>query len=139
MLTTSDGDADFGQMRKGIDSWDCRVKFDFPHPPTQYFAVHVWASDSGPSKIQRQALRRLKKQYTTLWPSITSTIVGLHPTINENAQVEAAMREWVSVHLGEHQEDSIELVYDLDLPDEGTRGFFIRLEDDGIVEAVIAE
>jgi len=64
--------------------------------------------------------------------------VTRHPTITENKQVEAAMREWVSFHLGEHQEDSIELVFDLDFPDEGIRGYFFHLEGDGIGEAVIA-
>ena len=133
-------DPDFGAMQfNGFDAWDCNVCSEFPHPPTYYFAVHVWASESGPSDAQRMRLRKLKQQYASLWPSIASTIVILHPTLAESNQVTCAMRDWVSVNLGEHSEDSIELVYDLNLPDEGTRWYFVNLTDDEVGEAFVAE
>lgn len=133
-------DPDFGAMQfNGFDAWDCNVCAEFPHRPTYYFAVHLWASESGPTAAQRMRLRRLKQQYTSLWPSIASTIINLHQTLTEHDQVTCAMRNWVSVNLGEHSEDSIELVYDLNLPDEGTRGYFINLTDDEVGEAFVAE
>jgi hypothetical protein len=137
---TRDHDPDFGAMQyDGIGAWDCHICFEFPHPPTYYFAVHVWASETGPSSVQQATLRRLKEKYADLWPSLASTIVDLHPTITKREELAEAMRDWVSVHLGEHSEDSVEFVYDLDLEGEGTRGYFIRLEDWKIVEAVVAE
>ena len=51
------------------------------------------------------------------------------------------MRERVGVHIGELHENSIELelVIELDLPDEGTKGYFIPLENWSVKDAIVAE
>ena len=137
---SDDYDADFGYMQhNGTDAWDCNVSAEFPHPPTYYFAIHLWAVDLSPTECQRQRIRWLKEQYTGLWPSLAQTIVDLHPGLSNSSQLDHAMREWVSVHLGEHHEDSLELVYDLNLPSEVNRGFFISITEAGIGKAFVAD
>ena len=137
---TEYSDPDFGRMKHNtIDAWDCRVEFDFPHGKTNYFAVHIWAHSEAPTKKQRKIFRELKTRYDGLWPDIASSIIMVHKEIESQAELEAAMREWVAVHLGEHDEDSLELVIDLDFPDEGTRGYFIPIENWNVGKAVIAE
>ena len=73
-------DPDFGQMKyNGFSAWDCRINFQFPHPSSKYFAVHIWSN--------------------------------------------------IAVHIGELYDNSIELVIELNLPDEGTKGYFISIEN----------
>jgi hypothetical protein len=133
-------DDDFGYMQfNEIDAWDCNVSADFPHAPTYYFAIHIWGDESGPSELQRKRIRWLKREYSSLWPEIAETICNLHPDLKKASQVAAAMRDWVLVHLGQHGEESVEIVYDLDLPDEGNRGFFISVSDLGITKAFVAD
>lgn len=74
-----------------------------------------------------------------MWPEIATRILALHPTLTEISQVENAMPETIGVHLGEHHESSIELVYDLDLPDEGNCGYFIEIVNERVGRAISAE
>ena len=134
-------DVDFGRMKyNGFSAWDCQIDFTFPHPSSKYFAVHVWSNDeSGPSSIQRETFRKLKQQYATLWPDIASQIIAVHATLREPTEVAKAVRERVAVHIGEQDEQSLELVFELDLPGEGSKGYFIPIIDWSVKEAIVAE
>lgn len=134
-------DPDFGSMKfNGIDAWDCRVDFDFPHPKTKYFAIHLWQYDpAGPTSAQRECLRRLKEQYAQLWPDIAGKIIAVHETVRTQKEVEDAMPQRLAAHIGEQGEDAVELVIDLDLPGEGSRGYFIPIVDWQVQDAIVAE
>ena len=133
-------DPDFGEMKyNGIDAWDCRVEFDFPHEKTRWFAIHLWAPANGPMESQRLRFRELKSRYESLWPEIASRIATVHDHLATAGDVSSAMSEWIAVHIGEHSPDSVEFVIDLDLPDEGSPGYFIRLDGWKVGEAIIAE
>ena len=133
-------DADFGYIQfNEIDAWDCNVSAKLPHPPTYYLALHIWSDEGGPTELQRQRVRWLKRDYVRLWPQIAETICRLHPDLTDSSQLTGVMRDYLSVHIGEHSEDSVQLVYDLDLPDEGTRGFFISVTETGVIGAFVAE
>jgi hypothetical protein len=133
-------DTDFGAMKhNGIDAWDCRCEFEFPHPKTRHFAVHLWAPETGPSDAQRFGFRELKTRYRELWPDIANGIVSVHPTLKSINELNSSTSEWVAVHISEHAEDSIELVYYLVLPDEGSRGYFAPLDGWNIREVIVAE
>ncbi len=94
-------DPDFGSMKyNGFSAWDCRINFQFPHPSSKYFAVHIWSSDeTGPSQKQRETFRELKRRYESHWPAITSSIVAVHASITDPFDVAKVMRERVGVHL----------------------------------------
>lgn len=49
------------------------------------------------------------------------------------------MRERIAVHMGELDDNSIELVIELNLPDEGTKGYFISIENWSVKDAIVAE
>ncbi len=133
-------DLDFGVMEyNGIDAWDCRVQFSFPHKNTQFFAIHLWARENGPTEKQRLRLRGLKNRYESLWPEIASRIITVHERLRTTNDVGAAMSERLSVHIGEHAEDSVEIVIDIKLPGESYRGYFISLEEWKIGNAVPAD
>jgi hypothetical protein len=132
-------DPDFGEMQFNIDAWDCRVKYDFPHGNTHSFAIHIWSDDSGPSEAQRVAFRELKSRYHQLWPGIASGILGVHPTLKSVDDLNGSTSQFVAVHLGEHAEHSVELVYDLALPGEGSRGYFVLLAGWKIKEVIVAD
>lgn len=136
-------DPDFGQMKyNGFSAWDCRIDFQFPHPSTKYFAVHICSSDEiGPSQQQRETFRELRRRYEALWPAIASGIVAVHASITDPFDVAKVMRERVAVHIGELHENSIELelVIELDLPDEGTKGYFIPIENWSVKDVIVAE
>ena len=66
-------------------------------------------------------------------------VVDVHPRVHAIDDVNNATSEWVSVHIGEHEENSIEFVYDLELAGEGTRGYFIRLDSWKVKQTIIAE
>lgn len=134
-------DPDFGLMKyNGFSAWDCRIDFQFPHPSSKYFAVHIWSSDeTGPSQQQRETFRELKWRYESLWPAIASSIVAVHASITDSFDVAKVMRERVAVHIGELDENSIELVIELDLPDEGNKGYFIPIENWSVKNAIVAE
>jgi hypothetical protein len=133
-------DADFGMMRhNAIDAWDCCVEFDFPHRNTSTFAVHVWASQAGPTEVQRLAFRELKSRYLQLWPDIANGILGVHPSLKTVEDLNQFMSQFIAVHIGEHAEDSVELVYTLSLPTEGSRAYFVPLSDWKVSEVVVAE
>ncbi len=133
-------DPDFGEMKyNGIDAWDCRLEFDFPHENTHYFAVHVWAGENGPTEKQRSRFQELKRRYKLIWPDIALQIATAHERLETVDDVGAAMSKWLSVHLGEHAEDSVEFVIDLNMPDEGSRAFFIPLEQWKVGDAIVAD
>ncbi len=104
-------DPDFGSMKyNGFSAWDCRIDFQFPHPSSKYFAVHIWSSDeTGPSQKQRETFRELKRRYESHWPAIASSIVAVHASITDPFDVAKVMRERVGVHIGELHDNSIEL------------------------------
>lgn len=131
-------DPDFGEMQfNGLDAWDCHFAFDLPHPPTWYFAIHVWADERGPTERQRQVMRWLPAAYAGLWPNVANRIIGLHPGLQDREALR--LREWVSVYIGEDSEDSLQLVYDLDEPEDGNRAYFITISDGNIVDAYVAD
>lgn len=137
-------DPDFGAMRhNNIDAWDCRMDFDFPHLNARQFAVHVWASLDGPTPLQRQVFRELKRRYKQLWPKIADGILRVHPSHTSAEALANAVGKYVSVHLGgftedgEFTEDAVELVYDL--AGEPSRGYFVRLNEWNVREVVVAE
>ncbi len=134
-------DPDFGQMKyNGFSAWDCRIDFRFPHLSSKYFAVHIWSNDeTGPSQLQRETFRELKQRYESLWPEVASRIVAVHASLVSPIEVAKVMRERVAVHIGEHDEKSIELVIELDLPDERTKGYFIPIENWIVKDAIVAE
>lgn len=134
-------DPDFESMKyNGFSAWDCRIDFQFPHSSSKYFAVHIWSSDeTGPSDQQRETFRELKRRYESIWPAIASSIVAVHASITDSFDVAKVMRERVAVHIGELDETSIELVIELDLPDEGTKGYFIPIENGSVKNAIVAE
>ncbi len=134
-------DPDFGQMKyNGFSAWDCRINFQFPHPSSKYFAVHIWSNDeTGPSQLQRETFRELKRRYDSLWPAIASRIVAVHASLPNPSEVAKVMRERIAVHIGELHDNSIELVIELNLPDEGTKGYFISIENWSVKDAIVAE
>jgi hypothetical protein len=139
VTVTTMPDPDFGEMRFNIDAWDCRVKYDFPHRHTHSFAVHIWSKDTGPSEAQRVAFRELKSRYHQLWPEIASGILGVHPTLKSVDDLNESISPFVAVHIGEHAEDSVELVYNLSLPTEGSRGYFVSLYEWKVKEVIVAD
>lgn len=136
----SKNDPDFGLMKhNNIDAWDCRLNGDFPHANTRQWAVHVWASEAGPSNAQRSKFRELKSRYAKLWPEIAHGIVSVHTGLTSVDELNASTPDYVSVHLGEYSENSVELVYNLNLADEGSRGYFVMLDEWKVEEVVVAE
>ena len=137
---TEMSDPDFGTMTyNGIDAWDCRVGFEFPHPKACYWAVHVWAPATGPSDSQRLRFRELKSRYSELWAAISHALVNVHPTLTSLDDLNNSTSECVAVHLGEHDEGTVEIVYTLGLPEEGGRGYFVPLEGWEVGTVVVAE
>lgn len=133
-------DPDFGTMTyNGIDAWDCQVDFEFPHCESSVFAVHLWAPATGPSEAQRIRFSELKSRYKNLWGSIGREIVAAHPTLDSIEALEDSTSKWVAVHLGEHSEESLELVYTLNLAKEGGRAYFVPLDDWEVSTVVIAD
>lgn len=133
------GDPDFGAMKyNGIDAWDSRVEFDFPHRHSRAFAVHVWACATGPSAAQRIRFRQLQARYGALWEDIGPRIVAAHPTLASVEALNNSTSEHVGVHLGECSEESVELIYTLDLPDEDGRAYFVPLEGWEVGSIVVA-
>ena len=132
-------DLDFGVMQfNGIDAWDCSAIVDLPHPRTRFFTIHVRGDEKGPTELQRQRIRWLKVAYDDLWPRIAEAIGRLHPDLSDPEEVTSALRSWIGVRIGEHANDSIELVYVLNLPNEGARGFFVTVSESGVGEAYAA-
>ena len=133
-------DPDFGEMAfNEIDAWDCRLPFGFPHQKTHEFALHIWAGATGPTNAQRDQFKTLKTKYSELWPQIAKNMIACHDKLAAMDDVANAMSPHVSVHIGEHNETSVEFVIDLDLPDEGFRGYFIQIENWNVGRVVIAE
>ena len=138
MTTNTDHfDVDFGRMRHdGIDAWLCTVPIDLPHPPTRQFWVRVWSPNGFPSQRQRERLCWLKTHYAELWPEISAKIDSLSET-NEGAQLR--LTEGLAVNLGGPEEDSLELVYQLDESAGPGAAIFVVLNEHGIEDALIAE
>lgn len=123
----------------GIDAYDCTRVVATPHSDTTTLAAHVWLYGEAPSKLQKEAFANLVDNYDLLWGNVANELAALHPELTTPEEVRTHLRERVAVHIGEHEEDSVELVYEFDLPNEGTRGFFLRVAANRVVEAVIAE
>ena len=133
-------DADFGEMVfNEIDAWDCRLSYDFAHQKTRKFAVHIWADANGPTELQRDQFKTLKTKYSELWPQIAKNMIACHDKLATIDDVADAMSAHISVHIGEHNETSVELVIDLDLPDEGFRGYFMPIENGTVGNVVVAD
>ena len=133
-------DPDFGMMQhNGIDAWDCRVEFAFPHPGARFFAVHLWASQDGPSERQRDVFRQLQSRYRELWPNIAKALLAIHQALESADDLNNLVTEHVGVHIGEQAEDSVELVYTLVLADEGNRAYFVPLRNWKIVDVIMAD
>ncbi len=92
-----------------------------------------------PSERQRLAFASFVSNYHELWPKIADKLSTLHPTLNCPEEVKRHLKDRVAIHLGEHSEESLELVYEFDLPNEGSRGFFLRVVDLEIVDSQIIE
>lgn len=132
-------DLDFGVMHfNGIDAWDCSAIVELPHPLTRYFAIHIWCDEEGPTEFHRQRIRWLKVAYDNLWPQIVESICRLHPDLKTVEDVTAVMPSWIGVHLGEHGNESIELVYHLHLPNDGTEAIFVTVSESGVGDVVVA-
>lgn len=89
--------------------------------------------------MQRETFRELKSRYESIWPAIASRIVAVHATLLKPSEVAKVMRERIAVHMGELDDNSIELVIELNLPDEGTKGYFISIENWSVKDAIVAE
>lgn len=81
----------------------------------------------------------LVDNYDQLWVNVADELVALHPELATPDEVSTHLRDRVAVHIGEHEEDSVELVYEFDLPGEGIRGFFLRVAGARVIEAFIAD
>lgn len=130
----------FGECRfNGIDAYDCSRVVATPHSPATQLAAHIWLYDDGPTDLQKAVFADLISRYEQLWPNVASELVALHPELSTVAEVEQSLRNRVAVHIGEHAEDSLELVYEFALPNEGIRGFFLRVDGTQVTGAFIAE
>jgi len=89
--------------------------------------------------LQRETFRELKRRYDSLWPAIASRIVAVYASFPDLSEVAKVMRERIAVHIGELHDNSIELVIELNLPDEGTKGYFISIENWSVKDAMVAE
>ncbi|MDM4019435.1 hypothetical protein [Roseiconus lacunae] len=122
----------------GLDAYDCSRIAPTPHSPNVNFASHLWIDGDAPTDRQKAAFAALLSSYEQLWPSVARTLVELHPALTGIAEVEAHLSNRIAVIIGEYTEDSLELIYEFDLPDEGSRCFFLRICGNEILEAVIA-
>ena len=125
--------------RTGIDAFDCTRVVATPHSDTTTLAVRIWLYGDAPSRLQKDAFANLVGDYDRLWGNVAKELGALHPELTTPDSVRTHLRDWVAVHIGEYEEDSVELVYEFDLPGEGIRGFFVRVAGSRVVEAVIAE
>lgn len=133
-------DQQFGEFRfNGIDAYDCRIELPTPHSTSTIFAIHAWAWASVLTERQHSTFASLITHYDELWPQIADTLARLHPSLKSREEVLQYLKTRVAVHVGEYSEDSLELVYEFDLPEEGFRGFFLRVEHLEIVDGFIAE
>lgn len=123
----------------GIDAWNCSRVIATPHSKQTQFATHIWLYGESPTHLQKKTFLDLIHGYDQLWPDVAGELASLHPDLATREEVENHLRDRVAVHIGEHEECSVELVYEFDLPDEGFRGFFLRLDGLQVIEAVIAE
>lgn len=133
-------DDDLGQCEfDGISAFNCARVVATPHADTTKFASHVWLYGDEPTAPQKRAFARLVDNYEDLWPDVANRLASLHPDLSTTEDVMNSLRDPVAVHIGEHAEESMELVYEFDLPDEGFRGFFFRIDDLRVVDAFIDE
>ncbi len=135
-------DPTFGEIEFSIDAWDGIVPYEHAPSNAAEFAVHIWADDAGPTTLQRRTFDGLKARYPTLWPSIARALLDCRPDLGSTDAVEAGLNPTVGCYIeGEGGADhaNFELVYTLDLPDEGSRGYFVRIVGWEVIEAMAAE
>ena len=130
----------FGQCRfNSIDAYDCSRIIATPHSDSTEMASHVWLYGEAPTALQEKAFEDLVARYDQLWPNAASKLATLHPELDSVEDIRRYVRNRVAVHIGEHAEDSIELVYEFDLPNEGSRGFFLRVDGIQVIDGFMAE
>jgi uncharacterized protein YoxC len=130
----------FGQCRfNSIDAYDCSLIIATPHSDSTKMASHVWLYGEAPTTLQEKAFEDLVARYDQLWPNVASKLATLHPELDSVEDIRRCVRNRVAVHVGEHAEDSIELVYEFDLPNEGSRGFFLRVDGIQVIDGFMAE
>lgn len=129
-----------GQCRfDGMSAYDCLRRIQTVHSATTEIGARIWLYGDQPSDPQRIAFSRIIDTYDEMWPRVAAELICLHPDLETVEEIELHVRDRVSVTIGEHSEDSVELIYQFDLPDDDSRGFFLRIENHEIIEAVIAE
>jgi hypothetical protein len=132
--------ATFGACEhNGIDALDCSISVATPHSPETKFASHIWLYEDQPTRLQRQLFIELRNHYDEFWPTIAQELLRLHPDLSTTEDVTTFVKNRVGVHIGEHAEDSLELLYEFNLPNEGFRGFFLRVQNAAIVQSFVAE
>ncbi len=130
----------FGPCRfNSIDAYDCSRIIATPHSDSTEMASHVWLYGDAPTALQEKAFEDLVARYDQLWPNVASKLATLHPEVESVEDIRRYVRNRVAVHIGEHAEDSIELVYEFDLPNEGSRGFFLRVDGIHVIDGFMAE
>lgn len=102
-------------------------------------ASHVWLYGDAPTALQEKAFEDLVACYDQLWPNVAAKLATLHPELGSVEDIRRCVRNRVAIHIGEHAEDSIELVYEFDLPNEGSRGFFLRVDGIHVIDGFMAE
>ena len=132
----------FGDIEFDVDAWDGICPFVFPASRTAEFAVHVCADDAGPTDGQRSTFKELLARYAAMWPDIARSLAACHPALSTAEEVGRSLSSTVGCYIeegasGGHHD--FELVYEFDLPGEGSRGFFVRIVGWEIAEAVMAE
>lgn len=130
----------FGLCRfNSIDAYDCSRMIATPHSDSTEIASHIWLYGGAPTALQEKAFEDFVACYDKLWPNVALKLAILHPEMESVEDVRRCVRNRVAVHIGEHAEDSIELVYEFDLPNEGSRDFFLRVDGMQVIDGFIAE
>ena len=115
----------------------CRMSSLTRRPALLLFTYGL--DESGPTENQRDCFNTFRSKYNELWQQIANKLIECHDELHSIDDASNAMSGWVSLHLGEHHETSLELVVDLDLPNEGTRGYFIPIKNWSVGDAVVAD
>lgn len=123
----------------GVEAWQCSRVIETPHSPTTRLVTRVWLYDDSPTELQETRFADLVENYDQLWPEVARVLATLHPGLTTVEEVQTHVRDDVAVHVGEHEEGSVELIYEFNLPDEGTRGFFLRIDGRRVIDAIIAD
>jgi hypothetical protein len=139
-VETKGTDSIFGRCSfNSIDAYDCSRMIATPHSDSTEIASHIWLYGGAPTALQEKAFEDFVACYVKLWPNVASKLAILHPEMESVEDVRRCVRNRFAVHIGEHAEDSIELIYEFDLPNEGSRGFFLRVDGMQVIDGFIAE